>query len=51
MKKVILWVVLAFLVYFVVDNPSGAAATAKDVGAGLAEVASSIGVFLSELMK
>jgi hypothetical protein len=43
------YILLAFCVYFVISNPSGAAGTAQHIGAGLASAASSIGDFFSAL--
>jgi hypothetical protein len=40
----------AFLVYFMVTNPSGAATTAKSIAAGLGSVADGIGKALVSLL-
>jgi hypothetical protein len=50
-KKVLGWAAIAFLVFYVVRNPTGAAATARSIGAGLGSVAVSIGDFFGSLIR
>ena len=47
--KILTWVVVVFVVFFIVKNPSGAAATARGIGAGLADVATGVGDFFTRL--
>jgi len=44
------WVAIVFAVFFIVKNPSGAAATAGHIGAGLASAATSAGEFFTALV-
>jgi hypothetical protein len=48
-KKILTWALLAFLVFYVLTNPAGAAATARHIGTGLAHVGTSAGQFLSSV--
>jgi hypothetical protein len=41
------YVTLAFVVFFIVKNPTGAALTAQHLGAGLAGAATSVGNFFT----
>jgi hypothetical protein len=43
------YVALAFVLFFVIKNPSGAAVTANHLGAGLANAATSVGTFFAAL--
>lgn len=47
MRKVLSWVAVLFLVFFVVKNPTGAAAAAKGIGNGLLGVAAGVSSFLT----
>ena len=49
MKKVLGWVVLILLIFYVGTNPGPAADIAQSIGSGIAEVFRNIGVFFSEL--
>lgn len=49
MQKILGWALLAFLVFFVITNPVGAAHTAKHLGAGLAIAAAGLGSFVTAL--
>ncbi len=46
-KKILGWLLLAFLLFFILRNPSGAAATATHIGSGLASAATSLGQFFT----
>ena len=48
--KVLFWVVVAFLLFFVVRNPHGAAATAHGIGTQTAVIASAVGDFFTSLV-
>jgi hypothetical protein len=48
-KKILGWAVLAFVAFYVLRNPTGAAATARHIGTGLAGVGTAAGQFLSAL--
>ena len=48
-QKIFGYAALAFLLYFVLTNPSGAAASAKHIGSGLASAATSVGAFFTAL--
>jgi hypothetical protein len=50
LKKILGWLAIAFLAYYVVKNPSGAAATAHHIGTGLASAAGSLGDFFTALV-
>jgi hypothetical protein len=47
--KLLKWVGIAFVIYFVVKNPVGAAQTVQAIGAGLAAAADSAGAMLASL--
>jgi hypothetical protein len=47
--KVLGYVVLAFVIFFIAKNPSGAAATTGHIGGWLADLATSVGTYLSAL--
>jgi hypothetical protein len=47
--KILGWIALAFVVLYVMQNPAGAARTAKSIGGGLAAAADSLGAFLTSL--
>ena len=49
MKKVLGWVVLILLIFYVGTNPGPAADIAQSIGSGIANVFRNIGVFFSEL--
>jgi hypothetical protein len=49
MKKVLGWVVLILLIFYVGTNPGPAADIAQGIGSGIAEVFRNIGVFFSNL--
>jgi hypothetical protein len=49
MKKVLGWVVLALVIFYIGTNPGPAADLAQSIGDGIAEVFRNIGVFFSEL--
>jgi len=49
MKKVLGWVVLILLIFYVGTNPGPAADIAQGIGSGIANVFRNIGVFFSEL--
>jgi hypothetical protein len=47
--KIWMWIAIAFVVFFVVRNPHGAAATAGNIGAGLARVGAAFGDFFTSV--
>jgi hypothetical protein len=49
MKKVVGWIVLALVIFYIGTNPGPAADIAKGIGDGVAEVFRNIGVFFSNL--
>ena len=49
MKKVLGWVVLILLIFYIGTNPGPAADIARGLGDGIAEVFRNVGVFLREL--
>ena len=49
MKKVLGWVVLILLVFYIGTNPGPAADIAQSLGSGIADVFRNIGVFFSNL--
>jgi hypothetical protein len=49
MKKVLGWVVLALVIFYIGTNPGPAADLAQSIGDGIAEVFRNIGIFFSEL--
>jgi hypothetical protein len=51
MKKIIGWVVLILLVFYIGTNPGPAANIAQGIGSGVAGILRNIGVFFSDLAK
>ena len=49
MKKIIGWIVLALVVYYIGTNPGPAADIARNIGHGIADVFRNVGVFLRNL--
>ena len=49
MKKVLGWVVLILLIFYVGTNPGPAADIAQGIGSGIANMFRNIGVFFSDL--
>jgi hypothetical protein len=49
MKKIVGWVVLALLIFYIGTNPGPAATIATNIGHGIAGVFRNIGVFFSNL--
>lgn len=49
-KKILLWVVVAFVVYAVIKSPDQAAGVAKDGGSLLGDGVKSIGQFFDALL-
>ena len=49
MKKIIGWVVLILVIFYIGTNPGPAADIAQGVGSGIAQVFRNIGVFFSNL--
>lgn len=48
-NKILSYAALAFVLFFVLTNPAGAAGSAKHIGAGMARAATSVGAFFSAL--
>ncbi len=51
MKKVIGWIVLALVIFYIGTNPGPAADIARGIGSGIAEIFRNIGVFFSNLAR
>ena len=51
MKKIIGWVVLILVIFYVGTNPGPAADIAKGIGDGIVTVFTNIGVFFSNLAR
>jgi hypothetical protein len=49
MKKVIGWIVLALVIFYIGTNPGPAADLAQSIGDGIAEIFRNVGVFFSNL--
>ena len=49
MKKVLGWVVLVLLIFYIGTNPGPAADLARGIGDGVGDVFANIGTFFSEL--
>jgi hypothetical protein len=49
-KKVLTWAIVAFLIFFVVTRPQGAAQMLKSLGGGLKDIAVSFGDFFASLV-
>ncbi|WP_306204430.1 hypothetical protein [Actinoplanes sp. RD1] len=49
MKKVVGWIVLGLVVFYIGTNPGPAADIARGIGDGVAEMFGNIGTFFSEL--
>jgi hypothetical protein len=50
MKKVIGWILLILLIFYIGTNPGPAADIARSIGSGIAEAFRNIGVFFSDLV-
>lgn len=50
MKKIIGWIVLILVIFYVGTNPGPAADIAKSIGSGVADVFRNIGVFFTNLV-
>lgn len=51
LKKVLQWALLAFVLWWIVTQPTGAAAFARSAGSWLATAATGAGHFLSALTR
>jgi len=49
MKKLVGWIVLALVVFYVGTNPGPAAQIARGIGAGIGHAFDNVGVFLRNL--
>ncbi|GAA1609542.1 hypothetical protein [Actinoplanes couchii] len=49
MKKILGWILLFLLVFWIGTNPGPAAETARGIGAGVAAIFGNIGTFFTEL--
>jgi hypothetical protein len=49
-KKVLGWIVLALVIFYIVRDPAAAATTTKHIGSGLATMASGIGDFFTRVI-
>jgi hypothetical protein len=50
LKKILPWVVVAFVLFFIVRNPHGAATTGHRIGAGIASAAGAVADFFTSLV-
>lgn len=50
MKKILPWVVLILVLFYIVRNPSGAANFGRHLGSSLASIADAIGRFFTSLV-
>jgi hypothetical protein len=50
MKKVIGWILLILLIFYIGTNPGPAADIARNIGSGVAQAFHNIGVFFSNLV-
>jgi len=50
LKKILPWAVLALVLFYVIRNPSGAAASVRSLGSGIASGADAIGRFFNSLV-
>jgi hypothetical protein len=48
-KKIIGWIVLILVIFYIGTNPGPAADIAKGVGSGIAQVFRNVGIFFSNL--
>ena len=51
MKKVIGWIVLILVIFYIGTNPGPAADIAKSIGHGFAEAFHNIGIFFTNLVR
>ena len=51
MKKVLGWVLLILLIFYIGTNPGPASDIAQGIGSGVANVFRNVGTFFSELAK
>lgn len=49
LKKLSVWVCVAFVIFFIVTSPDNAATVTRNLWAGTVDVAHAIGRFLSQL--
>jgi hypothetical protein len=49
-KKILTWGLVAFIIFFIAYRPTNAAAVARQLGAGLYDIATGIGQFFSSLV-
>jgi hypothetical protein len=49
-KKVLTWVIVAFLVFFIAFNPKSAATVAQSLGATIGDIARGFGDFFTNLI-
>jgi hypothetical protein len=49
MKKIVGWIVLILVIFYIGTNPGPAADIARNIGSGIAGVFRNIGVFFSNL--
>jgi hypothetical protein len=49
-KKVLTWMGIAFLIFFIAFRPSSAAEVFKSIGAGLMDIATGFGDFFTNLV-
>jgi hypothetical protein len=51
LKKILPWVAIALVLFFIVRNPQGAATTGRHLGSGIASAANAIANFFTSLVK
>ncbi len=50
LKKVLAWVGIAFLIFFIAFRPASAAEVFKSIGAGMMDIATGFGDFFTRLV-
>ncbi|GGN44380.1 hypothetical protein FHR83_004495 [Actinoplanes campanulatus] len=49
MKKILGWILLFLLIFWIGNDPAGAADVARSIGQGIADIFTNIGTFFVEL--
>jgi hypothetical protein len=51
LKKLLPWVVVALVLFFIIRNPQGAATTGRHLGSGIASAAGAVANFFTSLVR
>jgi hypothetical protein len=51
MRRVLGWILVFFLIFYIIRSPTAAAANVKSIGAGIGAVIAAFGNFLGSLVK